>query len=101
MKNVFACPHCSGPIMLSTVVTPIAPPNPTHDLPQQALEMAAALLAEGLVTVGAQAARMSWIFRPTPIAPPVLRQRAGRAMSMAASARHTERAWSLRTLAPP
>ena len=46
MKNVFACPHCSGPIMLSTVVTPIAPPNPTHDLPQQALEMAAALLAD-------------------------------------------------------
>ena len=45
MKHVFACPHCSGPIMLSTVVTPIAPPNPTHDLPQQALEMAAALLA--------------------------------------------------------
>ena len=46
MKTVFACPHCSGPIMLSTVVTPIAPPNPTHDLPQQALEMAAALLAD-------------------------------------------------------
>ena len=46
MKNVFACPHCSGPIMLSTVVTPIAPPNPTHDLSQQALEMAAALLAD-------------------------------------------------------
>ena len=46
MKNVFACPHCSGPIMLSTVVTPIAPPNPTHDLPQQALKMAAALLAD-------------------------------------------------------
>ena len=46
MKNLFACPHCSGPIMLSTVVTPIAPPNPTHDLPQQALEMAAALLAD-------------------------------------------------------
>ena len=46
MKNVFACPHCSGPIMLSTVVTKIAPPNPTHDLSQQALEMAAALLAD-------------------------------------------------------
>ena len=57
MRNVFACPHCSGPVMLSTQATAISRPDTSLGLEQQAYELASQLLADANLP-GQQAAQM-------------------------------------------